>query len=147
MVESRRLPLLQPWREAAQSENTPWLLPTASQIVARVESICGQIPPTRACAVSQLEIFIWFRSCAFWLNSSITFPISGETESIASLNANPRALLAVALSIATISEALMNEKLPEKRSMPPQPARALGSWRLNGCTLFCGKRVQTLPSE
>jgi hypothetical protein len=36
-------------------------------------------------------------------------------------------LFAVAFSIATISEALMKEKLPENRSMPPQPARALGA--------------------
>ena len=67
----------------------------------------------------------------------MTLPISGETESIASLKAKPSALFAVAFSIATISEALMKEKLPADRSMPPQPARALGSWRLKGETLFC----------
>src|SRR3546814_15053363 len=60
-------------------------------------------------------MFIWLRSCAFWLNSSMTLPISGETESIASLKANPRALFAVAFSMAIISLALMNEKLPLKR--------------------------------
>src|SRR3546814_9149051 len=115
IVESRRLPLLQPCRAAAQSEKTPWLLPTASQIVARVVSICGQIPPTSACAVSQLEIFIWLSRCAFWENSSITLPISGDKESIASLNAQPSALFAVAFSMAMNSEALMNEKLPLDR--------------------------------
>ncbi len=133
---SRLFPLLQPCRDAAQSEKTPWLLPTASQIVDRVESICGQIPPTSACAVSQLEMFIWLSSCAFWLNSSITFPISGDTESIASLKAKPSALLAVALSIATISEALMKEKLPLNRSMPPHPARALGKLKIEGRHAF-----------
>ena len=30
-------------------------------------------------------------------------------------------------------------------SIPPQPARALGSWRLAMLVVFCGKRVQTLP--
>jgi hypothetical protein len=54
------------------------------------------------------------------------------------LKAKPSALFAVAFNMATISEALMKEKLPLKRSIPPQPARALGSCRLNGETLFWG---------
>src|SRR3546814_1183761 len=63
-------------------------------------------------------------SSDLWLNSSITLPISGETESMASLKAKPSALLAVAFSIAMISLALMKEKLPLKRSIPPHPARS-----------------------
>ena len=78
---------------------------------------------------------------------SMTLPISGETLSIASWKAKPSALLAVAFSMATISAPLMNEKEPVKISMPPHPARTLGICRLSGCTLFCGKRVQTLPIE
>jgi len=39
----------------------------------------------------------------------------------------------------------MKEKDPAKISMPPQPARARGSWRLAMLVVFCGKRVQTLP--
>jgi len=41
----------------------------------------------------------------------------------------------------------MKEKLPEKTSMPPQPALTPGSWRLTGLTFFCGNRVQMLPPE
>ena len=125
----------------------PWLLPTAAQTVERAPAILGQTEPTRPCAASHDEMFIWFICCAACANSPITLPISGETLSIASLKAKPSALFAVALSSATISEALMKENEPENRSMPPQPARALGSWRLKGWTLFCGKRVQTLPIE
>src|SRR3546814_6599496 len=43
LFRSRLLPLLQPWRAAAQSENTPWLLPTASQIVARSEEHTSEL--------------------------------------------------------------------------------------------------------
>src|SRR3546814_13661850 len=100
-----------------------------------------------ACAVSQLEIFIWLSSCAFWENSSITLPISGDTESIASLNAKPRALFAVAFSMAMISEELRNERLPLNRSMPTHPARALGCCGLNGWRLVRGKRHQTCPTQ
>jgi len=77
----------------------------------------------------------------------MTLPISGEMVSIASLKAKPSALLAVALSIATSSAVLMNEKDPAKRSMPPQPARACGNWILKGWMFFCGKRDQTEPIE
>ena len=71
----------------------------------------------------------------------------GETLSMASWKAKPSALFAVAFSMATISAPLMKENEPVKMSIPPQPARTLGICRLNGCTLFCGKRVQTLPIE
>ena len=77
----------------------------------------------------------------------MTLPISGEIVSIASLKAKPSALFAVALSMATSSAVLMNEKLPAKRSMPPHPAREWGSWILKGWMFFCGKRDQTEPIE
>ena len=79
--------------------------------------------------------------------SFITPPICAEMLSIASWKAKPIALLAVALSIATISSALMNENDPANRSMPPQPPRALGSATLTGLIDFCGKRLHSEPPE
>ena len=84
-------------------------------------------------------------SCAFCANSCMIFEHSGQTVSIAKLKAKPTALFATAFSSATISLALMKLKLPAKMSIPPQPARALGSWRLAMLVVFCGKRVQILP--
>ena len=84
-------------------------------------------------------------SCAFCANSCMIFEHSGQTVSIARLKAKPTALFATAFSSATISLALMKLKLPAKISIPPQPARARGSWRLAMLVVFCGKRVQTLP--
>ena len=71
----------------------------------------------------------------------------GLIDFMASWKAKPSALLAVAFNIATISSVLMKEKLPEKTSMPPQPALIEGSCRLTGFTLFCGNRVQMFPPE
>jgi hypothetical protein len=144
---SRWPPLLHCWRALAQSATAPWLLAIASQITEEAVSEVGHSPPTSACAVSQLEMFIWFICCTFWASSSMTLPISGEIVSIASLKAKPSALLAVALSMATSSAVLMNENEPANRSMPPQPARACGNWMLKGWMFFCGNRDQTAPPE
>ena len=144
---SRCPPLLHCWRARAQSETAPWLLAIASQITEDAVSEVGHSPPTSAWAVSQLEMFIWFICCTFWASSSMTLPISGEIVSIASLKAKPSALFAVAFSIATSSAVLMNEKEPAKRSMPPHPARACGSWILKGWMFFWGKRAHIAPPE
>ena len=79
--------------------------------------------------------------------SFITPPICAEMLSIASWNAKPIALFAVAFNVATISSALMKLKLPANRSMPPQPARADGSATLTGLIDFWGNRLHTEPPE
>ena len=125
----------------------PSLTPTCWQIVELAPSILGQSAPTAACACSQLFMLNWFICCARCAMSFITPPISAEMLSIASWKANPTALLAVAFNMATISSVLIKLNEPANRSMPPQPARAPGSWRLSGLTVFDGKRVHRLPPE
>ena len=41
----------------------------------------------------------------------------------------------------------LDENDPAKRSMPPHPARAWGSWRLKGWIFFCGNRAHIAPPE
>src|SRR3989344_4106179 len=146
-VASRCPPVPHSCRPLAQSENRPWLFPIDLQISDDMRSDLPHRPPTRFCAVSQLFMLNWFICCAFCAISSIVAEICGLIDLIASWKANPSALLAVALSIATISSELMNEKDPENTSIPPQPALTEGGWGLTGLTLLCGKRVQILQPE